>query len=200
MRITKVVTIIAAIGLMSATTLSFAAGLKDAKPVFQSGNWTVLRSTDSMTDAPRCTGIYKNNRRIQLKQKKLFVGIHGGIEGITLRFGDNPPKSTRLPEEIEKKMNVVIISGSDFSELTGSNRLRLEVLTLLQGIADEDLDLTGIQAAVENIGSGCPDQPQPASVSVPKQAVSENLCSDELVKKMKANGLKAAQIKKICEK
>lgn len=62
----KVFSVIATVSLMFVGTPSVAAGLKDATPAFKSGDWTVLRSTDPMTDKPSCNGIYKQNYEIQL--------------------------------------------------------------------------------------------------------------------------------------
>ena len=179
-------------------TQSVAAGLKDAKPVFKSGNWTVLRSTDAMTDKTDCTGIYKENYGIQLVKDSLYVTIRGGIQSVTLRFGENPPKGMRLPGKMEKDVGTVIISGNDFSELTQTIRLRLQVLTLVRGVASEDLDTTGIQAAVENINSGCPVQAEAPKAQ--STATPESLCSDQLISRMRANGLKDVQIQNVCQK
>jgi hypothetical protein len=194
----KKVALITMLLVMCITDLSFAASIKDAKKVFKSGNWTVLRSIDAMTDATTCTGIYKEDYGIQLTQDELYVSVRGVIQSVTFRFGENPPKPDRLADTIEKEIGSVIISGIDFSELIQSNRLRLKVLTRFQGIADKDIDITGIQAAVENIKVGCPEQS--AATSSQRKVVPENLCSDELVSRMKSNGLKDKQIKKICQK
>lgn len=209
----KIISLTVFLGFIVFAPLAAAAGLKDAKPVFNSGNWKVLRSTDVMTDATTCTGIYKENYSIQLVENRLFVSVRGGLQSITLRFGDAPANPLRLPEKMEKDVGMVIISGTDFYELTKTNRLRLQVLTLVSGIFNEDLDISGIQEAVENIKSGCPvpevaskSQSVPAQItpaqSAPVQSTSapESLCSDQLISRMKANGIKALQIKKVCQK
>lgn len=180
-----------------------AASLKDAKTAFKSGNWKVLRSTDAMTDNTTCTGIYKDNYSIQLVKDSLYVTVRGGIQSVTLRFGENPPREVRLAEEMEKDIGTVIISGSDFSDLLKNNRLRVQVLTLVRGVEDVDLDTTGIQAAVENIQSGCPLQPEPPKVQTVAAPISvaalEPICSGVLIARMKAARVKDAQIKIICK-
>lgn len=208
----KIFSLTTILGLIVFNPLAAAAGLKDAKPVFHTGNWKVLRSADAMTDATTCTGIYKVNYGIQLAKDGLYISVRGGLQSITLRFGDAPANPMRIPQKLEKDVGAVIIDGGDFYELTKANRLRLEVLTLVSGVHNEDLDITGIQEAVENIKSGCPVPevvPQPQSVpvqstpvqSAPVQSTSgpESLCSDQLISRMKANGIKAIQIKKICQ-
>jgi hypothetical protein len=171
-----------------------AAGLKDADVAMTSGNWKVLRHIDSMKDTINCTGIYKENNGIQMTKDKLFVSVKGGIQSVTLRFGDQPARPLRLPGDMEKKIGSIIISGSDFSELVESNRLRVEAATLVRGIANEDLNLTGIKDALESIKGDCPIQAD--KTIVPKE---EPACSDVLMARMKAQGLKETQILVICK-
>lgn len=68
----------------------------------------------------------------------------------------------------------------------------------MRGIANEDLDLTGIKDALESIRTGCPIQG--ASTSTPradKPPVSS--CTDLMVSRMKAQGLNESQIVAICK-
>jgi hypothetical protein len=177
---------------------SFAASLKDAEVAFTSGNWKVLRYLDSMKDTVVCTGIYKEKYGVQLTSNTLYVSVRGGLQSVTLRFSDKPARRLRLPEEMEKKIGSIIISGSDFSELVESDRLRVEASTLVSGIANEDLDLTGIKEALESVKSGCPVQPKiMATQKAEKSAVSP--CTDVMVSRMKAQGLNEGQILAICK-
>ena len=198
----KIISLTALLGLIAFVPSAAVAALNDAKPVFHSGNWKVLRSTDVMKDTISCTGIYKENYGIQLGEDGLYVTVRGGLQSIDLRFGDAPAKPMRLAEKMEKDVGAVIIDGTNFDELTQTNRLRLQVLTLVSGVITEDLDISGIQEAVENIKSGCPvPEVAPKSQSAPAQSAPapESLCSDQLISRMKANGIKALQIKKICQ-
>lgn len=174
-----------------------AQSLKDAQPVFKSGNWTILRSIDPMTDKINCTGIYKSNYGVQLVSDTLYINVRGGIKSITLRFGENPAQPLRLAQEIEKAADAVVIDGNDFSQTLQTNRLRVRVLTLVRGVLTEDLDTTGIQAAVKNIQSGCPISPNTSSVPKPGITV-ESHCSVELIKRMKAAGITDQQITSAC--
>lgn len=182
------------------------AGLKDASVAFKSGNWKVLRSIDSMKDTVDCTGIYKDNYGVQLTSDTLFVSVKGGLQSVTLRFGDKPARSLRLAEKMEKEIRSIIISGTDFSELMESDRLRVQASTLVTGIANEDLDLTGIKDALESIRASCPMQatatpsanPERPSVSVSERP-AQPVCTDVVVSRMKAQGLKEKQILAICK-
>lgn len=179
------------------TSNSIAKGFKDATVALQVGNWTIFRNIDNMTDAIECTGIYKKNYGIQLTKKALYISVRGGIQGITLRFGESPAKPFRLPERMEKEINAISISGSEFTELLEAERLRLSVLTLIEGVYDADLDLNGIKSAIDNIKADCPVQPTISKPETEKQTLS--LCSVELITRMKTHGLKEDQIEAICK-
>ncbi len=184
--------------LMFGTTLPCSAqGLKDAKTTLKTGNWTVLRSTDTMTDRVSCTGIYKSNSGIQLVQDRMFVGIAGGIRSVTLRFGENPPQSLRLPQDIEKKVNSVIVEGAEFRQALDTTRLRVQVLTLVRGVTTEDLDTTGIQAAVEHIRAGCPLQAD-GGVGAKPSSTPESACLEPLIARLRAAGVSEQQIATAC--
>ena len=159
-----------------------------------------------MKDTIDCTGIYKDNYGVQLSSDTMFVSIKGGLETVTLRFGDKPARPMRLAEKIEKNIRSIIISGSDFSELMESDRLRIQASTLISGIANEDFDLSGIKDALESIKTSCPIQastpPSPKSEELTQQASdkpSPTVCTDIIMSRMKAHGIKQKQINAICK-
>lgn len=180
------------------------AGLKDATKVFTAGNWTVLRDVDKMTDKVSCTGIYKNDFGKQLAQDGLYISIRGGISSVTLRFDDSPARGMRLPTQIEKDVRAVMLEGSEFDAAIASSRLRGQVLTLVSGLQEFDLDLTGIAEASANIKSGCPlPIAAPEATGAPALPPTENpvvpaLCSQELLDRLQAAKVTKSQIQKIC--
>jgi hypothetical protein len=171
----------------------YAGSLANAPIVFRSGNWAVLRSTNSMTDKTSCTGIYKDQAGIQLANDSLFITIQGGIQTVTLRFDDQPPERLRLGTEMEKEIRSVHITGDEFRKLLGSNRLRVQVLTLLRGIEDRDMDLIGLSETLSNIRQGCPGAPQGSAASE-----KPSLCSDKIQKRLREKGMSPADIQYIC--
>lgn len=130
--------------------------LRAAKPTLKVGNWTVLRTMDAMTDKVECTGIYKSNYGIQLAGNRLFVTVAGGIQAVTLRFGEAPPEAMRLVIKREKELGAVIIDGADFFRALTTTRVLVQILTLVRGVKIEDIDTAGMQSAVDHINSGCP--------------------------------------------
>jgi len=93
---------------------------------------------------------------VQLTDGKLFIGIQGGIETVTLRFGEKPAQDLRLAKDMEKKIRSVIITDSEFSELSGSERLLYQVSTLVGSSKTNEIKLAGFEEALANIQSGCP--------------------------------------------
>jgi hypothetical protein len=201
-------TVLSILMLIAASNGASAQSLKDSPTTLKVGSWSVLRSVDSMTDKVSCTGIYKSNYGIQLTPKALYVKVAGGIQSVTLRFNEEPPLAMRLPQKMEKDVGTVIIDGREFSQAVESSRIRLQALTLVRGLASEDLDTTGIKAAFEHIRAGCPvpepvvaAPPAAASISAPdaKPAVAEEkACSEQLQARLKAEGVTDKQIKAAC--
>jgi len=180
------------------STIAIAGSLKDAPVAFQSGNWKILRTLDQMTDKVDCTGIYKDDYGTQLTDDSLFLPVKGGIQGVTLRFGELPAEPLRLASDMEKKVGFVVITGSDFSKLLANGKLRFQISTLVNGINSGELDLTGVNEALASIKSGCPitaQSPQSQKPTKPKVL----LCNEILIARMKSQGLKEGQIQSICE-
>jgi hypothetical protein len=138
--------------------VAYGQGFKDAKKTLQAGNWAVLRDKDPMTDKISCTGIYKGDYAVQLSDEALYVRVQGGIEAVTLRFNDEAPRPMRLAQEMEKKIRAVIFSGTDYMDVIQAKRLRYQVMTLVSGVKQGDLDLTGIDQAYLHIKNGCPEK------------------------------------------
>ncbi len=174
-----------------------AVTLNDAKVAFRAGNWKVLRIIDPMTDKINCAGIYKDDNSIQLSADNLIIGVQGGVGLVTLRYGDEPAKDFRLAQDMERRLRAVIISGTDFQELAGSKRLRYSVLTALDNSVSGDLNLEGFEAALSNIRSGCPIQ-EVDSAQQKSDSVGASACNEDLVARMRTQGIKEDQIQAIC--
>lgn len=193
----KLSRIIVAGTLTAASVAATAQGLQNATPTLKTGNWTVLRNVDGMNDKIICTGIYKDNYRVQLTKEALYVRIPGGLEGIVLRFGDDPARPLRLPLKLEKEVGAVIFELGDFHAALATPRLRVQVGTLVRGVHFDDLDMTGAREAHAHITDGCPPAAGGASVARPSSE-SRSLCSAVLIQRMQAAGLSAQQVGDIC--
>ena len=176
------------------------AGLNDGVKVFSSGKWTVLRDVDKMSDKVVCTGVQNADYSVQLSRNSLYVVVKGGISTVLARFDDAPPLPYRGAEGVEKSVGAVIFRANTLSLALSSKRLRLQVATLVSGIAEIDIDLTGIDAAMQNINEDCPIpainnvlSPPPAATATPSFSCDKNLA----VRLLKA-GVSKSQIDQIC--
>ena len=180
------------------------ADLSIAKNVFQSGKWAVLRDIDNMTDKVVCTGILGADKNKQLTDNKFYLRIGGGINNVTLRFDDAPAEPFRLATDLEKNMGVVVLNGSEFEKTKSSTRLRAIVGTLVSGLKEFDLDVSGINEALENIHQGCPI-PASSLAAGPAPAVqvkseTQPKCSPELMNRMQKAGVTKIQLSQVCAK
>lgn len=164
-----------------------AADLKTSPIVYKSGSWSVLRSVDTMTDEVSCTGIYKDDRSIRLTRDALHITVQGGIESITLRFGEEPPEKARLASDTERRTRAISIAEKDFSRLLDYPRLRVQVITLVRGTANFDIDLAGVDGAVQNILDDCPIPRQDAEPG--EGGINLGMCSERVVARLKERGV-----------
>jgi hypothetical protein len=201
MFIMKKILISALLLLVSASASSEV--LKAFKITLKTGNWSVHRSIDPMTDAVECTGFLQGSPGVQLTRVYLFVKIPGGIKTITLRFDDQPAYSTRLSSEREKSLNAIVINSIDLEQARKSSRLRVQSLTSINGVVNEDFDLTGIQAASDHILAGCPISEQtPQQEVAPIQSTEQKeefVCTSQTISRLRAAKVSEKQIKSVCK-
>lgn len=86
-----------------------------------------------------------------------------------------------------------MVSGDDFQKVRGSSRLRLEVLTLIRGVENQDLDLAGLTETLGNISAGCPGEPLGE-----KQSLAPTLCSEKILKRLREKNIPPEEIAYIC--
>lgn len=177
-----------------------SASMKDAAKVFESGKWSVLRDIDKMTDKVSCTGVYGSDYGKQLTTDTLYIGISGGISSVTMRFDESPALPFRLGTKLEKEIRSLMLKSDEFQTALTAKRLRMQVGTLVSGIQDFDIDLTGLSDALDNIKQGCP---MPALTSAPILAPTLktepiSTCNTELISKMQKAGITKNQLLQVC--
>lgn len=125
---------------------AFAGDLKDAPVISKSGSWSVRQSTDLMSDKKTCVAFYKDSFYIQVTENNFSVSLYGrgGVQGYTYRVDDAAPTKMRVATDIEKKVSAAYLAGSEFRQLLSSRRFRIQVLTMLPSLVEEDIDLRGL--------------------------------------------------------
>jgi hypothetical protein len=181
---------------VSVNTSALPQSLADSPIIFRSGQWDVHRVTDAMKDAALCIGIYKGRFDIQLGENALTIALADGVKNVQLRFDDEDPKPSRPASTSEWKKSAVAISGSDFTELLDSARLRYQVQTAANTTVWGDINLDGVFLVHGNIAAGCAGNP----VATPPRAVAADTCTQPMRDRMGQKGLSVQDINDICSK
>jgi hypothetical protein len=124
------------------------------------GAWRVMGETDPMTDRKECTAYYGAGRAIQLTKTSFAISYRnrGMLRGYTIRFGDDPPLATALPTRTEERIGVLIIDSGEprWEQLVTARRVRVQALTVLSSIVNDDVDLTRLSEVLARLsGPGC---------------------------------------------
>lgn len=144
-------------GLLSLLFASSSLYAADDKVVFTANHWKVMQSIDAMTDKKSCTAIYKDSWTIQGEDKSFYISMkgRGGLKAYKFRVGDSEPTEMRLATDMEQKVSTVIFD-SDFPAIYDAKRLRVQVVTHLSSVVNEDIDLNGLKESVDYMrANGC---------------------------------------------
>lgn len=176
-------------------------GVQTNRTVYRAGNWFVVRSTHNTTGNVGCTGFYMGQPGVQLSKESLILRVPGEIKSIGLRYGDQPARAARPPAASEKQIGAVVLGGADFEQLRGSKTLGLDVTTA-QGRGSHTLQLEGLDAALKNIGEGCPLTPAAKRAERVAQKAREKAqaerCSPKGIARMKEMGMHELRIRSTC--
>ena len=137
------------VGCLVGPSVAAPQGLGAAPVVFTSGDWTVRKSTNTMTDKVSCTGLYLHRFDVQLTKDTFYISLkgRGGVKGYILRVDDRPAGSMQVPSQTEKAISALGITGTVFRELLGAQRLRARILTVLDSSVQKDISLVGVPEA-----------------------------------------------------
>lgn len=121
------------------------------------GNWIVRTEVDPMTDEKTCVAFYKPNKYVQAGRDTLYVSYkgRGGLKSYVTRFDDQPADKMALPNDAEKSMDLIVLKEA-FDKAYSGARLRVQTLTILDTLVNEDIDLTGLRGAVDKMRADCP--------------------------------------------
>jgi hypothetical protein len=137
-------------------TTTASKGTPPKGEVFKSGMWTVVQDTNPMNDKRTCTSIYKNAWTLQGSNDTLFLSLRGrgGVSAITMRIDEAQPLPMRLATESEKNISAANFQG-EFAQIYQAKRLRVQILTVLHSVVNEDVDLTGFKEATDYMRANC---------------------------------------------
>ncbi len=135
-------------GLLSAPVAN-AADVSGDKVLLKAGSWTVRRTPDLMSGKKACTALYQDKYLIQLTETGLFVSQapNGGLKSYTISYDDGAAGAEHAATPYERDIQSAALKGEALTKALSAKRLRLHITTAGDRIADEDIDLTGIDAA-----------------------------------------------------
>jgi hypothetical protein len=127
------------------------------KPI---GKWEVFGEADPMTDKKSCIAYYDGDKHVQLTTDSLAVGYwgRGGLKGYTIRFDSDPPLGMALPTRVEEQVDAFLLKGTDsrFARLLTAKRVRVQAVTVVGGLVNDDIDLTDLQTVLAKMkGPDC---------------------------------------------
>ena len=181
-----------AIGILLTSTLANAQALQNSPIIFHSGQWDVHRTRDAMTDATVCTGVYRDQYSVQLSENMLVIALSDGVKEVQLRFDDADALPPRKGSPSEFKNGRIEITGSDFTQVLDSKRLRYEAQTVTNGTMSGDINLDGVFQVHGNVAAGCSGNP----IAVAKAATDG--CTTAMRDRMMQKGIAARDIDDIC--
>lgn len=189
--------------LFAACVTSYAESIPLGEKTLTTGQWTVYRKMEGMSDKVTCTGVNVQGPNIQLSSRGFYIALRGGIDSVELRFDEKPSRKMRVPTDMEKKVRAIILDEEEFQDAINSDRLRFESLRTLGGFNTGDINLDGIKAARDHIQAGCPASTPQNTVQEVKstpQEVKQEFCVQPMRDKLRAAGVTAKQIKQVCDK
>ena len=121
------------------------------------GGWQLQRSKNAMTDKTDCILVPVGKPHVQITVGDLYISYRGrgGVQGFRYRLDDEPVSQMQLPTEIDKQIGAVHISGDTFNRILQASRLRVEVLTLISGVQNEDLAVAGVRGLYTKMQREC---------------------------------------------
>jgi hypothetical protein len=153
-------------GATVAAPLTLAPNLPTAKRLpstaIESGSidkgWVFTRSKDNFSDRQTCMISRVDKPYVQITKGHLSISYsgRGGVRGFKYCLDDGPASALEIPHEIDQRIGAVHIYGPTFAEVLRSNRFRLQTLTLVNGISEEDFNTSGMTRLYANLISQCP--------------------------------------------
>jgi hypothetical protein len=119
--------------------------------IIKTGNWTIYKSIDSVTNDVKCVGLYKERTDVQLTDSSLYINFRGrgGVKKYKVRYDNEKMGGLQFPSKRDKRADAIELKGKVFLSM----RLRLQVITLFGDTVNEDLDLSGIWDALNILES-----------------------------------------------
>ena len=100
-----------------------------------------------MTDKVTCTGIWRDEYRVQLNAEAFYINRkgQGGVDAYHVRIDDAPAKEMVLATRTERDISAIMLKN--IAELVRAKRLRVSGISILQSAIELYLDIADIAEA-----------------------------------------------------
>jgi hypothetical protein len=144
------------------TTVAAAGPVEQMKVVAKEGTWELRHGKDAFSDKPSCVMTVVAKPYIQIGTGAFSVSYRGrgGVKGYQVRLDDEPEGRMNLPSDIEKQMSALMWEGDAFETLMKAKRARIQVLTVLNGLVLDDIDMKGTDRLYARLRQLCPPEPR----------------------------------------
>jgi hypothetical protein len=140
-----------------ATAAPTPAAPKTTPGAIVDSGWELRIKKDGFTDKTTCVISPIGKPNIQVTVGHLYISYsgEGGVAGFTPRLDDLPAQQMQLPTPIEKQIGAVHFGESKFYEVMAASRLRVQTLTVLGDLKNEDLQLDPVKRLYKKIPPAC---------------------------------------------
>jgi hypothetical protein len=144
---------------LAIVTIETAAAQKigDLKVVAREGAWELRYGKDNFSDKTTCVIVLSSDAAIQVSPGSFYINYRGrgGLDGFRYRLDDAPESGMQLPTRIQKQTSMIIFEGITFERILNATRLRVQTLTLVAGLKNEDINLRGLASLYQRMDEFC---------------------------------------------
>lgn len=143
---------------LTACAFATAVAAQPIGPVVErDGIWELRKSRDSFTDKTACVITPTGQIYVQISRGSLYINYsgRGGIRGWQIRLDEGQVSQMTIPGRINERLGILQISGPQFDQIMKSRRLRIQALTLISGIKNEDFQLNGLARLYQRMMQTC---------------------------------------------
>jgi hypothetical protein len=146
-----------AIGLVSLTSGLSAETVNEMEVVAEDRNWQLRTSRDDFSDKISCVITNKKNKWVQVSPDHFYIAYRGrgGIKGHEYRIDNTASSGMQLPSDMDEKLGIVSYSGGTLGKILRAKRLRVQALTVLNTLENDDINLEGLVKLYIKMKSSC---------------------------------------------
>lgn len=109
-------------------------------------DWTIVKTTDAMSDRTACSALYDRDHNIMLRADMLLVWMkgRGGVKAYQFRYDKEPPSllADRMPTDSPD-----FWWTGDLEKVFASTKLLVRIQPVIGNIVDLDINLRGAKLA-----------------------------------------------------